>query len=78
MRSAQISLSCFRGPSKGAILADDGTEPLPGTLDLLIPGTPPLDGMHDRVICQRVQQISRDVFQVDQGSLRPALQRVDP
>ena len=48
-----------------------------GTLDLLILKTLSLEPMHGWGIAQRIQQISRDVLQVQQGSLYPALHRLE-
>ena len=50
---------------------------LQGTLDLLILRTLSLEPMHGWGISQRIQQISRDVLQVNQGSLYPALGRLE-
>ena len=50
---------------------------LQGTLDLLILRTLQLEPLHGWGISQRIQQISRDVLQVQQGSLYPALQRLE-
>jgi PadR family transcriptional regulator, regulatory protein PadR len=50
---------------------------LQGTLDLLILKTVALEPMHGFGISQRIQQISRDVLQVQQGSLYPALHRLE-
>jgi len=52
-------------------------EILQGTLDLLILKTLALQTMHGWGIAQRIQQISRDVLQVQQGSLYPALYRLE-
>lgn len=49
---------------------------LQGTLDLLILKTLALGPMHGWGISQRIQQISEDVLRVNQGSLYPALQRL--
>jgi PadR family transcriptional regulator, regulatory protein PadR len=51
-------------------------ELLQGTLELLVLKTLSLGPLHGWGIGQRIQQISRDVFQVNQGSLYPALQRM--
>jgi PadR family transcriptional regulator PadR len=48
-----------------------------GTLDLLILKTIALEPMHGYGIAQRIQQVSRDVLQVQQGSLYPALHRLE-
>lgn len=50
---------------------------LQGTLDLLILKTLALGAMHGWGISQRIQQISEDVLRVNQGSLYPALQRLE-
>jgi transcriptional regulator len=50
---------------------------LRGTLDLLILKTLTLEAMHGWGISQRIQQISRGVLEVNQGSLYPALQRLE-
>jgi len=48
-----------------------------GTLDLLILKTISLEPMHGWGIAQRIQQISGDVLQVQQGSLYPAIHRLE-
>jgi PadR family transcriptional regulator PadR len=48
-----------------------------GTLDLLILKTLALGPMHGWAIAQRIQQVSNDVLQVQQGSLYPALHRLE-
>lgn len=50
---------------------------LQGTLDLLVLKTLELQPMHGWGISQRIQQISEDVLQVNQGSLYPALHRLE-
>ena len=50
---------------------------LPGTLDLLILRTLQRDALHGWAISERIQQISQDVLQVNQGSLYPALHRLE-
>jgi PadR family transcriptional regulator, regulatory protein PadR len=50
---------------------------LQGTLDLLILKALSLEAMHGWGVAQRIQQISRDVLQVNQGSLYPALHRLE-
>jgi len=49
---------------------------LQGTLELLVLKTLSLEPMHGWGIAQRIEQMSSDVFQVSQGSLYPALQRM--
>jgi PadR family transcriptional regulator PadR len=48
-----------------------------GTLDLLILRTLLPEPMHGWAIAKRIQQISREVLQVQQGSLYPALHRLE-
>jgi transcriptional regulator len=50
---------------------------LRGSLDLLVLKTLSLGPMHGWGISQRIQQISRGVLEVNQGSLYPALQRLE-
>jgi transcriptional regulator len=50
---------------------------LQGTLDLLILRTLRGEPMHGWAISERIQQISRDVLRVNQGSLYPALHRLE-
>jgi PadR family transcriptional regulator, regulatory protein PadR len=60
----------------------EGTVPpsadlLQGTLDLLILKTLALESMHGWGIAQRIQVVSKDVLQIGQGSLYPALHRLE-
>ena len=48
-----------------------------GTLDMLILQVVALEPIHGYAIAQRIRQISRDVVQVPQGSLYPALHRLE-
>lgn len=48
-----------------------------GTLDLLILKTIALEPMHGWAIAKRIRQVSEDVLQVTQGSLYPALHRLE-
>lgn len=50
---------------------------LQGTLDLLILRTLVVGPMHGWAISQRIQQISEEVLRVNQGSLYPALHRLE-
>lgn len=50
---------------------------LQGTLDLLILRALQTEPMHGWAISERIQQISQDVLQVNQGSLYPALHRLE-
>lgn len=53
------------------------TDLVQGTLDLLIMRTIATEPLHGWAIAQRIQLLSRDVLQVNQGSLYPALQRLE-
>jgi PadR family transcriptional regulator, regulatory protein PadR len=55
----------------------DQTDLLQGTLDLLIMRTIALEPMHGWAIAQRIQQISDESLRVQQGSLYPALHRLE-
>jgi PadR family transcriptional regulator len=55
----------------------DQTDLLQGTLDLLIMRTIALEPMHGWAIAQRIQQVSTDLLRVQQGSLYPALHRLE-
>ena len=55
----------------------DTTDLLQGTLDLLILRTLALEPMHGWGIAQRIQQVSKDALQIGQGSLYPALHRLE-
>jgi transcriptional regulator len=53
------------------------TDLVQGTLDLLILKTISLEPKHGWAIAKRIQQVSKDVLQVQQGSLYPALHRLE-
>lgn len=53
------------------------TDLLQGTLDMLILKTLALEPMHGWGISQRIQQVSDDVLVINQGSLYPALYRLE-
>jgi transcriptional regulator len=55
----------------------DQTDVLQGTLDLLILRTLALGPLHGWAIAQRIQQVSDDLLRVQQGSLYPALHRLE-
>jgi len=57
--------------------ADPKSDLPQGTLDLLILKIVALGPLHGYAIAQRLQQVSRDVVQVPQGSLYPALHRLE-
>jgi PadR family transcriptional regulator PadR len=58
-------------------MAREKSDLLQGTLDLLILKTLELEPMHGWGITQRIQQVSENVLQVNQGSLYPALHRLE-
>jgi transcriptional regulator len=58
-------------------VADDRLELPQGTLDLLILKAVSLQPMHGWAISERIRQVSRDALQVPQGSLYPALHRLE-
>ena len=58
-------------------MAQDRAEFLKGTLDMLILKVVAAGPIHGYAISQRIQQTSKDFFQVPQGSLYPALHRLE-
>ena len=58
-------------------MAPGAPDLLPGTLDLLILRTLQNDALHGWAISDRVQHLSEDVLQINQGSLYPALHRLE-
>ena len=58
-------------------MSANNSDVLQGTLDLLVLKALSLEPMHGWGISQRIQQISRDVLQINQGSLYPALHRLE-
>lgn len=58
-------------------MATPNVEVLQGTLDLLILKSLALGPQHGWAIAKRIQQMSRDVLVVNQGSLYPALYRLE-
>ena len=53
------------------------TDLVQGTLDLLVLRVLELQPLHGWAIAQRIQQVSRETLQVQQGSLYPALHRME-
>jgi transcriptional regulator len=62
---------------EGERMAPDRIELPQGTLDLLILRTLALGPQHGWAVSERVQQMSSDVLQIQQGSLYPALHRLE-
>ena len=58
-------------------MGESSTEPLRGTIDLLVLKTLTLAPMHGWGISQRIQQLTNGALEVNQGSLYPALQRLE-
>jgi PadR family transcriptional regulator PadR len=58
-------------------MPEEKADLLKGTLDMLILKVAALGPIHGYAISQRMQQISKDYFQVQQGSLYPALHRLE-
>jgi PadR family transcriptional regulator, regulatory protein PadR len=52
-------------------------EILPGTLEMLVLKTLSLGPLHGYGVAQHIRQLSNDVLQVEEGSLYPALQRME-
>ncbi len=50
---------------------------MPGTLDMLVLKTLTRGHLHGYAIAQLIQQLSEDMLQVEEGSLYPALQRLE-
>jgi PadR family transcriptional regulator, regulatory protein PadR len=72
-RQEPMAFSCRmpRGEMK------QSTDLLQGTLDLLILKSLALASMHGWGIAERIQQVSKDALQIGQGSLYPALHRLE-
>lgn len=58
-------------------MGDSKSDLLQGTLDLLILRTLALGPQHGFGVSQRIAQVSKEVFQINQGSLYPALHRLE-
>jgi len=67
----------FPVEAKGEQMGDERLELPQGTLDLLILRTLALGPQHGWAVSERIQQISSDVLQVQQGSLYPSLHRLE-
>lgn len=62
---------------KGQTMTDTSASLVQGTLDMLILKTLALEPLHGWGISQRIQQLSRGVFDVNPGSLFPAFRRLE-
>jgi PadR family transcriptional regulator, regulatory protein PadR len=77
-RRAHVSPRQLQKPTyRNSMRSRSPTDALRGSLDLLVLKTLSLEPMHGWGISQRVQQISGGVLEVNQGSLYPALQRLE-
>lgn len=56
--------------------AKDRSDLLPGTLDMLVLKTLSLGALHGYAIAQHIERVSNEVLRVEQGSLYPALERL--
>ena len=63
--------------AKGKLMAEKRIDLPQGTLDLLILKTLALEPQHGWAISDRIEQISSDVLSIKQGSLYPALHRLE-
>jgi len=61
-------------PEEGTVAGQSSI--VPGTLEMLVLKTLSLEPMHGWGIGERIQQLSREVFAVNQGTLYPALERL--
>ena len=62
---------------RGSVMSNESVDLPQGTLDLLILRTLALEPQHGWAVAERLQQISSDVLRVQQGSLYPALHRLE-
>ena len=58
-------------------MAQDNLDLLQGTLDMLLLKALQLEPLHGYAIARRVQQLSEEVLKVEEGSLYPALHRIE-
>jgi PadR family transcriptional regulator, regulatory protein PadR len=65
------------GRTSRCSMGEEKSEFLKGTLDMLILKVVALGPIHGYAVAQRIQQISRDFFLLQQGSLYPALHRLE-
>jgi PadR family transcriptional regulator PadR len=70
-------MSCSIVDSQGEFRLGKPTDLVQGTLDLLILKTISLEPMNGWAIAKRIAQVSKDVLQVQQGSLYPGLHRLE-
>jgi transcriptional regulator len=68
---------CLEALRVALAMSDERATILKGTLDLLILKVVALGPVHGYAISQRIQQVSKDYFQLQEGSLYPALYRLE-
>jgi PadR family transcriptional regulator len=73
----QLASHCTDLPHGGNLMVNQRIDLPQGTLDLLILKTLALGPQHGWAVSERIQQISSDVLRVQQGSLYPALHRLE-
>jgi transcriptional regulator len=73
----RILLSTLQRRAEGRAMAETSATLVQGTLDMLILKTLALEPLHGWGISQRIQQLSRGVFEVNPGSLFPAFRRLE-
>ena len=67
----------LRGERVAVIRESSGAEMLKGTLDMMIPQTLVAGDAHGHTIAKIIELTSEDVLEVEQGSLYPALHRLE-
>src|SRR6476469_8500793 len=78
VKASSFDPSCYPDQQKVEVLMPSSRFPIPqGTLDMLILQILSLEPAHGYGIAQRLEQISKSVVQVNQGSLYPALHRLE-
>ena len=75
LQKNSVFVSCRS--ARGSDLGDERVDLPQGTLDLLILRTLAVGPQHGWAISERVQQVSSDVLRIQQGSLYPALHRLE-
>jgi len=77
MDTSPLSVDYLHKPGVDSHSMGKPSDLVQGTLDLLILKTVSLEPQHGWAIAKRIQQISNEVLQVQQGSLYPALHRLE-
>jgi len=77
LTSDRCACTVLSEPDNTPSMTPPSQDVLRGTLDLLVLKTLTLEPMHGWGISERIQQVSRGILDVNQGSLYPALQRLE-